>query len=238
MSDVIITKIDESFVEVDTTEDILHEIYNRYSEMIPGAIFNPKYKCKIWDGKIHMFNIRTNMLPFGLLVDLLGYCKNKQYEFELRGMDISELKHSPNEEEYQSIISDNMKNTDKELRDYQDEAVRKALTFKKGILLSCTSSGKSLMLYNIIRYLRAKDFKRILLIVPNINLVNQMYDDFQDYGYENIDEVERLGGGHKNSDDENVLISTWESLQYKDRDYFEDFDAVFADECHGSKAKR
>lgn len=220
MSDVIITKIDESFVEVDTTEDILHEIYNRYSEMIPGAIFNPKYKCKIWDGKIHMFNIRTNMLPFGLLVDLLGYCKNKQYEFELRGMDISELKHSPNEEEYQSIISDNMKNTDKELRDYQDEAVRKALTFKKGILLSCTSSGKSLMLYNIIRYLRAKDFKRILLIVPNINLVNQMYDDFQDYGYENIDEVERLGGGHKNSDDENVLISTWESLQYKDRDYF------------------
>ena len=54
------------------------------------------------------------------------------------------------------------------------------------------------MIYNIIRCLRKEGTKNILLIVPNIMLVDQMYDDFKDYGYDDLDdEVERLGGCHE-----------------------------------------
>lgn len=142
------------------------------------------------------------------------------------------------EDKYKEQIKDNMKNAPFELRPYQDEAVRAALKYHRGILLSCTSSGKSLMLYNIIRCIRKQNFKKILLVVPNIMLVDQMHDDFKDYGYENLDdEVERLGGGHEAYFDKPVLISTWQSLQNKEADFFEKFDAVFIDETHGAKAK-
>ena len=104
-----------------------------------------------------------------------------------------------------------------EIRDYQDRAVRAALSNHRGILLSCTSSGKSLMLFNIIKSIRKQNFKNILLIVPNIMLVDQMYDDFESYGWQNLDkEVERLGGGHEAYFDKPVLISTWQSLQNKE----------------------
>lgn len=151
----------------------------------------------------------------------------------LNGFRDAEFLEQLDEKEYTEMIKDNMKNAPFEIRDYQDKAVRAALKYHKGILLSCTSSGKSLMIYNSIRCIRKKDYNHILLIVPNIMLVDQMYDDFKDYGYDNIDdEVERLGGGHEATFDKPVLISTWQSLQNKDADFFEKYSAVFVDEVH------
>lgn len=155
----------------------------------------------------------------------------------LNGFRDDEFLEQLDEKEYTEMIKDNMKNAPFEIRDYQDKAVRAALKYHKGILLSCTSSGKSLMIYNAVRCIRKKDYNHILLIVPNIMLVDQMYDDFKEYGYDNIDdEVERLGGGHEATFDKPVLISTWQSLQNKDAEFFEKYSAVFTDEVHGSKA--
>ncbi len=155
----------------------------------------------------------------------------------LNGFRDAEFLEQLDEKEYTEMIKDNMKNAPFEIRDYQDKAVRAALKYHKGILLSCTSSGKSLMIYNAIRCIRKKDYNHILLIVPNIMLVDQMYDDFKDYGYDNIDdEVERLGGGHEATFDKPVLISTWQSLQNKDAEFFEKYSAVFVDEVHGVRA--
>ena len=158
--------------------------------------------------------------------------------FELQGFRDLELFEPLDETAYKAQIKDNMKNAPFDIRDYQDRAVRAALSNHRGILLSCTSSGKSLMIYNIIRCIRKQNYKRILLIVPNIMLVDQMYDDFKDYGYENIDnEVERLGGGHEAYLDRPVLISTWQSLQNKEEDFFEKYDAVFVDETHRKQSR-
>lgn len=155
----------------------------------------------------------------------------------LNGFRDNEFLEEIDEKDYLEQIQDNMKNAPFQIRDYQDKAVRAALKYHKGILLSCTSSGKSLMIYNIIRCLRKQEMKHILLIVPNIMLVDQMYDDFKDYGYDNLDDdVERLGGGHEATFDKPVLISTWQSLQNKDSEFFEKYNAVFVDEVHGVKA--
>ena len=155
----------------------------------------------------------------------------------LNGFRDTEFLEEIDEKDYLAQIQDNMKNAPFQIRDYQDKAVRAALKYHKGILLSCTSSGKSLMIYNIIRCLRKQEMKHILLIVPNIMLVDQMYDDFESYGYDNLDDdVERLGGGHEATFDKPVLISTWQSLQNKDSEFFEKYNAVFVDEVHGVKA--
>ena len=169
---------------------------------------------------------------------MITWCVAQKTTFSLEGFRDMEMCEPIEEDKYKEQIKDNMKNAPFELRPYQDEAVRAALKYHRGILLSCTSSGKSLMLYNIIRCIRKQNFKKILLVVPNIMLVDQMYDDFKDYGYENMDdEVERLGGGHEAYFDKPVLISTWQSLQNKETDFFENFDGVFIDEVHSSKAE-
>ena len=177
-------------------------------------------------------------MPIGLVKDLIKWLMATKTTFELQGFRDLELFEPLDENAYTAQIKDNMKNAPFDIRDYQDRAVRAALSNHRGVLLSCTSSGKSLMIYNIIRCIRKQNFKKILLIVPNIMLVDQMYDDFKDYGYEDIDnEVERLGGGHEAYLDRPVLISTWQSLQNKEEDFFEKYDAVFVDEVHASKAE-
>lgn len=239
MTDITICKINESYLEVKAYEDILSDLWARYSAYKAGYQFNPKFKNKIWDGKIHLFNIRSGVLPIGFLTDLLGYAKIKGYTFDFENIMSTDLKQPFDEKEYTTQIEENMKASGMTIRPYQDEAVRKALTYKKGILLSCTGSGKSLMIYNAIRCLQARGLKKILLVVPNIILIDQMYDDLTDYGGEEYGKyLSTLGGGHKADFSKPVLISTWESLQYKDADFFEDFDAVFVDECHGSKAMK
>lgn len=167
-----------------------------------------------------------------MVKDLISYLVAQKTTFQLEGFRDLELCEPLDEEKYTAQIKDNMKNAPFEIREYQDRAVRAALKYHRGILLSCTSSGKSLMLYNIIKSIRAQNYKKILLIVPNIMLVDQMFDDFKSYGWQQIeDEVERLGGGHEATFDCPVLISTWQSLQNKEEEFFEPFDGVFVDEC-------
>lgn len=202
-----------------------------------GYMFSPLYKLRRWDGKYRAYNIKANLLPIGLVKDLIAWFVSQKTTFQLEGFRDQEFFEPLDEEQYKAQIKENMAHAPFEIRDYQDRAVRAALSNHRGILLSCTSSGKSLMLFNIIKSIRKQNFKNILLIVPNIMLVDQMYDDFESYGWQNLDkEVERLGGGHEAYFDKPVLISTWQSLQNKEADFFEKFDALFIDECHGSKA--
>ena len=49
MVDIVIKKINESFVEINTSDDINHNIYLRYSESVPGFQFSPAYKLRRWD---------------------------------------------------------------------------------------------------------------------------------------------------------------------------------------------
>ena len=92
MTDITICKINESFLEVKACEDILSDLWARYSAYKAGYQFNPKFKNKIWDGKIHLFNIRSGVLPIGFLTDLLGYAKIKGYTFDFENIVSTDLK--------------------------------------------------------------------------------------------------------------------------------------------------
>ena len=63
------------------------------------------------------------------------------------------------------------------VRDYQLDALTHALSKKKSLLVSPTASGKSLIIYMMVRYLDLPT----LIVVPTTSLVEQMDKDFQDY---------------------------------------------------------
>lgn len=100
------------------------------------------------------------------------------------------------------------------------------------------NSGKSAIIYGITRLLR----KRTLIIVPTVDLVLQMYQDFQNYSqhdrtFDPKKEIHTISAGARKYTDKNIVISTWQSIYKLPKTYFEQFEAVIGDEVHLFQAK-
>jgi len=123
-------------------------------------------------------------------------------------------------------------------RDYQIEAIHNILESDRGLILSPTGSGKSFIIYALVRYYIEKlEDKKILIVVPTTGLVEQMYGDFADYGWSPDEHCHKLYAGADKNTSKEVVISTWQSIYKLDKKYFSQFGAVFVDECHLAKAK-
>jgi superfamily II DNA or RNA helicase len=75
-------------------------------------------------------------------------------------------------------------NKDFPYRDYQINAIQACLMNGRGLIVSPTGSGKSLILMGIVNNIciHNPSIRNILLLVPSIQLVKQMYSDFLEYG--------------------------------------------------------
>ena len=92
------------------------------------------------------------------------------------------------------------------------------------------------MIYSIARYYTSHN-KNILVIVPTTSLVEQMYKDFEEYGWESETYCHKIYSGREKETDAPVTITTWQSIYKLDRKYFEKFDVVIGDEAHLFKSK-
>lgn len=102
------------------------------------------------------------------------------------------------------------------------------------------NSGKSMTQYLILRYiLMYTDFK-VLITVPSISLVEQLYSDFKDYCIDEWDiekEVTKVHSKSVENANARVVISTWQTCSKKDYRYFQQFDAYMCDEAHLASSK-
>ena len=121
-------------------------------------------------------------------------------------------------------------------RDYQIEGVYDALRHNRKLLISPTASGKSLMIYSIVRYF-VETGKNTLIVVPTTSLVEQMYKDFADYGWDVGSFCHKIYAGKERETDSQVIITTWQSIYKLPRKYFERFSVVVGDEAHQFKSK-
>ena len=96
-------------------------------------------------------------------------------------------------------------------RKYQVEGVYDALRHNRKLLISPTASGKSLDDLRSCKILRDKE-QKILLVVPTTSLVEQMYKDFQDYGWDAESYCHRIYSGKEKTNEYPVTITTWQSV--------------------------
>jgi len=121
-------------------------------------------------------------------------------------------------------------------RDYQIDAFKYALDYERGLILSPTASGKSLISYMLVRHYLNMIDNNILIIVPTTSLVEQLYKDFKQYGFDVENNVSRNYHGYEIEQGKRVVISTWQSLYKLPKTFFADFGAVIGDEAHLFKA--
>ena len=193
-------------------------------------IYHPKYRAKFWDGKISYFDKANRLLPIGLLPNFFKFLKQFRYNAKFH-FDISEISETIDKAELKQFYDLIFKDTKYYPRDYQDETIYKCLTNKRGTIESPTGSGKSLTIYTVIRYLLAHDIQT-MLVVPSTSLVEQMYDDFKDYGWDSTAQFcNKLYSKQELNMKKPVLITTWQSVYKRFPEFFNRFGAVIVDEC-------
>lgn len=233
--------LNQTFLRVFADDSISQELSDYFTFDVPGARFTPKFRAKMWDGKIRLFNLMRKTLYTGLLNHLERFAKDNDYEMSYgNGVKIG---NSLEREEVVSFVDGlNLHGHGEKIvvRDYQYDAIYTGLYNRRVVLLSPTASGKSAIIYSILRY-HLQHNRKCLIVVPTTSLVEQMYSDFIDYsshnGWDVSEYCHRLYSGMDKNFGKSVLISTWQSLVKKTPAWFNQFNVVFGDEAHLFKAQ-
>ncbi len=240
MDTLVIKKLNEAFMHIECEPSVERELSEHFCFFVPGYKFMPAYRNRMWDGKIRLFDQRKKTLYTGLFKYLKEFCEIRDYNVETDGLIDEILDH-----DIDTFLEDvDLTAGGSKIipRDYQINALKKALTETKSLLLSPTASGKSLIIYLAIRYYLEFYNKRILIIVPTTSLVEQMYSDFADYsstdGWNVEDHCHKIYSGREKFDiNQRVIISTWQSVYKLPQQWFQEFGMVIGDEAHNFKAK-
>ena len=237
MTDIIIKKKNEVYVTVKAEPHINQELSDLFTFDVPGAKFMPQYRSKYWDGKIRLYSPATGEIYGGLVDKIVSWAKKSEYSLEFENNQFYGAPFEENEIISREGVKDYMTRISKHKpRNYQIDAVYDALRYNRKLLISPTASGKSLMIYAVVRYYAEKN-KKILLVVPTTSLVEQMFKDFQDYGWDAENYCHRIYAGKEKTNENPVTITTWQSIYKLKRPFFKDFEVVIGDEAHLFKSK-
>jgi len=225
---LVVEKVNETYLKVDCSRGIAQELNEFFSFFAPGYKFMPAFKRRQWDGRIRLFNSRNNGLYVGLLQYLKAFCDERDYDLEYNAdLELQEEFSFQEAMEFSHTLG-----LPFEPRKYQLEAFTHSVRNNRSMILSPTGSGKSLIIYLLSRFYNEKT----LIVVPTVSLVRQMYSDFKDYGYKR--ECKLISAGvDKEVIEEDITITTWQSIYQMPKKWFDQFDVMIGDEAHLFKAK-
>ena len=127
-----------------------------------------------------------------------------------------------------------------ELREYQEEVIKKALKIGRGTCVLGTGAGKTLttaaLIENYFQSCPDKDTFKCIVLVPDLGLVSQTYEEFNDVG--TTFKMTKWTGKTKPDLTSNVIICNIGIVQsqFDNNDWMKYVDLLIVDECHKIKA--
>lgn len=242
----IFTPMDRRYLFLKADTELEHSIIrNKLMEVInltDPVCYLPTYKGLPFKQEfLYQYRQSTGDIvyyaPLGMWYPIWRWFKDNNIAFD--GLDPSMFKNDlPHSfEEFKSIVDSwNLSRTP---RPYQYEAAYKVLQYKISLSELATRAGKTLISYMIFRYaMTYLGVKKILMIVPGIDLVKQGFEDFKEYA--EFFNAECIWSGGKVVESSNMTIATFQSLvNFLDKknkkynpNFFNDYDCVFVDETH------
>ena len=233
---MLISKVNEVYLQVKVDDDLERELTDYFTFEVPGAKFMPHYRKKLWDGKIRLYSPHNGRIYVGLLPYIKEFCSRNSIEYIIeKGVENERNVIRESVRDFATSLRPKTRGKSIQFRDYQIDAIYHAIRTNRCLLLSPTASGKSLIIYTLVRYYHLMNLKTLIL-VPTTSLVEQMYSDFIDYGWKD-EYIHRVYAGHDKGSRKPVVISTWQSLYKLHRPYFAQYGCIIGDEAHLFKAK-
>lgn len=235
-----------SIIEADRVE--YHQVKLHLTRYVKNYRFDPRFKLGVYDGKISHF--KDGEFKLGLWKEVQELCKLNNWKFEVENKEdfpVNKKITIENLKEFCNKFFINHKNKDDTTffpYEHQIESAFKLLKSRYCLLEVGTGGGKSLT-FAIIAFYILKEINpktKFLLIVPNISLVTQFYNDITNYnkGWNNenlnplnIKMTEIMSDKPRIDEGEsNIFIGTYQSLEKRDKEFFKQFHVVATDECH------
>ena len=236
-ADIVIYWNDNLKCRISADPGIAFEIYEEFSFIVPGAKFQPLVRAGRWDGRIRLFDIKQKQFYVGLLPRLVKWADSVGYSIKVA--DKEKFKAADIYDE--ALLQDVIKASKFEPKWYQLAATKECLKRGKVLVLSPTASGKSYIIYMLVRFILENTEDNVILVVPTKSLVEQMFTDFEEYaadGWKVEGFVDKLYGDIKNKNpNKRCLITTWQSVFKKDKEFFERYNTFICDEAHSADAK-
>ena len=241
MDTLVLEDVDSVFIRVRCERGTAKELSDCFSFKVPNHKYMSRFRKSRWSGDIKLYNIGKATIYRGLKNYVTKFACDRGYHLE------SSLSQNP------SIPLDNDGLDDlfsrcvgkasgiPSLHDHQREAIIKATEASRLLLVSPTGSGKSMIIYLLLRHFLENVEGKVLIVVPTIGLVTQMASDFEVYAKGTDWKVSKnchpIYAGQDKETNKRVVITTWQSVFKQPRAYFDQFKVVFGDECHMFKAK-
>lgn len=229
MDKIVIQNKDSAHIKVMCDAGIAMELQEYFTFSVPGHKFHPKFKNKMWDGKIRLFQAFTRTVYAGLRHYVEQFARERGYAVEYENNWYSEKEFSLVEA---SAFAKAIKTT-LEPRDYQLQAFAHCVRTSRALMLSPTASGKSFIIYLLSRFFQSK---QVLIIVPTTQLVHQLASDFVEYGGR-PDHIQKIYESQQKDVTCPFVITTWQSIYKMPKEWLAQFGCVIGDEAHGFKAK-
>lgn len=230
MADITLAPATHAHIYVWTDQAIERELSTEFSFIVPGSEYMNRFR-RGWDGRIRLYNRTSKLIYAGLATRILAWAEKRGYTVN---NTLPKLHTDWSELDTNALLAAHP--TPMPVRDYQQSAITYGLHRQRCVLLSPTASGKSLILYYMVR--ARVQHGPVLLIVPTISLVSQMVEDWREYGWSNVDTfVHKITGGVRKDTEKPVVVSTWQSIFKQPDTWFSRYTSVFGDESHLYKAE-
>lgn len=271
MSTVTFTQADEVNALVSIDDEDPKEIKKVNNFIYAIMAFYDQTKSHSWEVRegfktamVNFYDKETHLLPIGLIPRVSNQLKARYgtkivLDTDIRNMYIPPRGALTRHDVVSYAATLNLHNREKGFPivpyEHQYKLVERAINGRRISLLACTSAGKSLSMCIMARYLVEREHKKVLIVVPSTNLVEQLFSDFyNDYGWDearanctlihgtsddklskkDLERLQACGVGEE-ATLKNITISTWQSLQNKPDKFFECFTAVLVDEAHSTR---
>lgn len=239
-----ITYINDVKMKVLATGGAENDLHDYFSFFVDGYRFMPKYKNRMWSGKIHLYTPYAQTMYLGLLSVLLEYAKMMDHVIEIDPRVVKCFWSGVTKEYIEDFINNldiRSDGNEIQLYEHQIKAITTGIQMNRMTLLSPTSSGKSLVAYCLIRYYLEHTNDNILIIVPSTMLVDQLVSDFADYSSNDTWSADsmchKIYSGKDKKTDKRITITTWQSVFKMPKKWFDRYSVCINDETHQAKAK-
>lgn len=185
MADIRVKKKNEVYLSVDCDPSIAQELNDHFSFEVPNAKFDPRVRNRMWDGRIRLYSMFTKELYVGLLEYLDHFADANQYTVDYSEyVNIADVVTRDQVEDFCLNLNLGVRGEPLNIREYQIDAVYHGIKTGRCLLLSPTGSGKSLIIYCLMRW-NLQHNRKQLIIVPTTSLCMQMRGDFESYSKNN-----------------------------------------------------
>jgi superfamily II DNA or RNA helicase len=227
-------RINNNQVEVFTDDkDIARSLIDSLSAFSPGHEYDTRFRMGSWDGKQKFYKIQV--VNNGWFISApLGFKERIKSLVSHPGAITGDLEPVHNKQSV-DFIKKLIPTLPFKPYKHQLKMFLGMADSKSHIGIAATGSGKSLIIYMLVRYLRSLN-KKVLIVVPTIDLTIQIQGDFKDYNASDdfMSQVQLMGGEYNSKEViQPVLISTYQSCNKAD---LSSFDVVINDEVHLAKS--